>query len=189
MIRYFKSPVFNQQVDQDSPVIRGLVSLWVPARSLEDAIHAVTRSRSQPVRPSQVQLLHDGYEYLDVQLADYIRDIEMMSYSGKHVMVHVPESHSHLQISVAVKQGTIMATSNKGMRHFLVIHRPCQVGRDSRELFEVCAREICASREASWQSTASTIQVHHLHWEYFSVKETARGWLFPSTKTTTANRK
>lgn len=117
MIRYFKSPVFNQQVDQDSPVIRGLVSLWVPARSLEDAIHAVTRSRSQPVRPSQVQLLHDGYEYLDVQLADYIRDIEMMSYSGKHVMVHVPESHSHLQISVAVKQGTIMATSNKGMRH------------------------------------------------------------------------
>ena len=40
--------------------------------------------------------LVDGYEYLNIQLADYLKNVEVPSYSGSMVMIHLRESISRV---------------------------------------------------------------------------------------------
>ena len=69
------------------------------------------RSRSAPVKETVRQDVVDGYEYLDVQVSDYVRNMQVKTYKGPGIAVYVPEQTEHLQISVSVKSKNFVARS------------------------------------------------------------------------------
>ena len=69
------------------------------------------RSRSAPVPASEKVEVVDGYEYLDVQMSDYLRHLSVRSFKGESPVLYVPEGMEHLSVSVAVRDRNITARS------------------------------------------------------------------------------
>lgn len=86
----------------------------VPLRSMATASEQIglhRLGRSAPVPASEKVEVVDGYEYLDVQMNDYLRHLSVRSFKGESPVLYVPEGMEHLSVSVAVRDRNITARS------------------------------------------------------------------------------
>ena len=86
----------------------------VPLRSMATASEQIglhRLGRSAPVPASEKVEVVDGYEYLDVQMSDYLRHLSVRSFKGESPVLYVPEGMEHLSVSVAVRDRNITARS------------------------------------------------------------------------------
>ena len=86
----------------------------VPLRSMATASEQIglhRLGRGAPVPASEKVEVVDGYDYLDVQMSDYLRHLSVRSFKGESPVLYVPEGMEHLSVSVAVRDRNITARS------------------------------------------------------------------------------
>ena len=69
------------------------------------------RSRSAPAKASEKVEVTDGSQYLDVQMSDYLRHVDVRSFKGTAPALYMPEGMEHLAVSIAVRDKNIVARS------------------------------------------------------------------------------